>query len=534
MRGRTQQGHLSIFLFLACIVTATTASVLTCSAKLSDLCPPATESMAFTSDPIQACSECARSNEAELLSAGCTVEFVTKICKTRVIEDPVTPEDAPIPETVLPTGSTPSNPLRVFVQSGQSGCVGQASAKMMNIDDNPSYDELKGTQEGVWFSGLKGGTTKDASRFYMGPMIAGEASAAGNKFGPEVSVGRRLSDAKGDSAAPVLIIKYCWGGSNVEKEWNPRTSANSWDREKDNGTALWLLNESGGATDLSSKNHLYANLIYTVRRSLEVLHDGGIPYELSGLFWIQGSADKKRTWRQYGEDLGALFEAIRTDLGEPDLPIVDSGSAHHNIITGKVYAGSIINGCNTVLSHYKLGMVNPDDTECILSPSNPCLESTFIDFDVLNYYGYDPVMHTPEYSYLKPTGASNETFFWFKAFPSNQHAEYEGAILMGQMMANAYVRSFTDDELLVNWVEDDIGEKFPSAPCNPDVNGGKPSADNVCWMDQREETDLAEATCPDINKKQLENLSIISSSGATKGRPFIFLVSSLSAIFFVL
>ena len=477
---------------------------------------------------------CIKSNRPELLGVGCTAEIVSKICSNLVDGDDDATEDTPVPETVLPTGSTPSNPLRVFVQSGQSSCVGQASANMMNIDDNPSYDELKGTQEGVWFSGLKGGKTKDASRFYMGPMIAGEASAADNMFGPEVSVGRRLSDAKGDSAAPVLIIKYCWGGLNVEKQWNPRTSANSWDREKDNGTALWLLNESGGTTDFSSKNHLYANLIYTVRRSLEVLQDGGIPYELSGLFWIQGSADKKRTWRQYGEDLGALFEAIRTDLGEPDLRIVDSVTGYHNIITGKVYAGSIINGCNTVLSHYKLGMGNPDDTECVLSAGNACLGSTFIDFDVLNYYGYDPVIHTPEYSYLKPPGASNETFFWFKEFPFNQHAEYEGAILHGRTMANTYVRSFTDDELLVNWVEDDIGEQFPSAPCNPDINGGKPSADNVCWMDQREETDLAEATCPDIRKKQLESNDIISSSGATKGSPFIFLASSLLAIVFAL
>jgi hypothetical protein len=249
-----------------------------------------------------------------------------------------------------------------------TGCVGQASANMMNNDNNPSYDKLKGTQEGVCFSSLKEATTKDASRFYMGPMIAADASKSSNMFGPEVSIGRRLSDAKGASAAPVLIIKYYWGGSNVEKQWNPRTSANSWDREKDNGKALWLLNESGGATDLSSKDHLYANLIYTVRRSLELLQDGGIPYELSGLFWIQGSSDKFRTWRQYGEDLVAVFEAIRTDLGEPDMPIVDSGApGMHNIMSGNAFTASVINGCNTVLSDNSLGAADPDEMECALS-----------------------------------------------------------------------------------------------------------------------------------------------------------------------
>jgi hypothetical protein len=117
----------------------------------------------------------------------------------------------------------------------------------------------------------------------------------------------------------------------------------------------------------------------------------------------------------------------------------------------------------------------------------------------MNYYGYDPAINTSEYSYLKPPRASDETFYWFKEFPFNQDTEYEGKILQGRMMANAYVRSFTNDELLVDWVEDDIEEEFSSAPCNPDINDGRPSADNVCWMDQREETDLAEATCPDIS-----------------------------------
>ena len=30
---------------------------------------------------------------------------------------------------------------------------------------------------------------------------------------------------------------------------------------------------------------------------------------------------------------------------------------------------------------------------------------------------------------------------------------------------------------------------------DPNVNGGKPGPDNICWMDQREPADLVEATC---------------------------------------
>lgn len=412
---------------------------------------------------------------------------------------------SPTPETVLPTGATPSNPLRVFFLAGQSGCVGQGSVAMLDRDPNPSYSELKGIQEGVWFAGFMGGAREESSSFYIGPMIAGEASKTGGTFGPEVSIGRRLSDADVGSA-PVLVVKYCWGGSNAEREWNPQTAANSWDRDADDGTALWLLNESGGATNLRDKDHLYANLIYTARRSLEALDDGGVPYELSGLFWQQGSADKKRTWRQYGEDLVTLFSAVRTDLKAPGLPVVDLSGTHDNIVTGKTYAASVIDGCNAVVPKMSMAAADPDDTSCVIGPKNPCLESTFINFDVFNYYGWDPVLNVPPFSSLKPPGSSDDTFYWFKDFPNDQHSEYEGAILQGRVMANAYVRSFTDDELQTSWLEDDMAIQFPLAPCNPAINDGKPSEGNICWMDLREDADLAEAICPSNGSRKSTQL----------------------------
>ncbi len=470
----------------------------TCTAKLTEFCP---QSLAPTTTT---CGECAQNSIANLMNAECTISIVTEYCKAR--GNPQIPVQ--VPETVLPTGATDSNPLRVFFQAGQSGCVGQASARKMNND--PSYKELKGVQEGVWFAGLKDSYgNAQGDNFFMRQLLAGEASDNGNSMGPEVAIGKRLYDAEGGKS-PVLIVKYCWGGSNLKREWNPSTPENSWDKQRDDGTAEWLLEE--GSADLSNKKKLYANLIYTVRRSLELLDEAGIPYKLSGMFWLQGAADKDRTWREYGEDTVRLFEAVRSEVGEPSLPIVDEGAIHHNTQTGKVYATSVIAGCNSITVSMGMGAPNPDDTDCVVSASNACTGSTFINFDILNHYGYDPVTSEPEYAHLKPPGASDEEFYWYKSFPTNLHLEYEGKILQGRMLANAYIRSFTNDELTSELLRDDVAEQFPRYPCDPDVNDGKPSEGNTCWMDQRGNADLAEATCEEMNIHDSVTMSMRSSS----------------------
>ena len=265
-----------------------------------------------------------------------------------------------------------------------------------------------------------------------------------------------------------------------------------------------------GGADLNDKKHLYANLIYTVRRSLELLEEGGIPYDLSGMFWLQGSADKKRTWREYGEDSIAFFEAVRTELGEPSMPIVDNGSIHSNINTGKAYAASVIVGCNIVVPTLAMSAPDPDD-DCLPGPSNPCIDSSFLNYDIWNYYGWDPAMNAPEFADLKPPGSSDKIFHWFKNFPYDQHMEYDGKILQGRLVANAYIQSFTNDELTEDWLEDGAAQ-FPLVPCEPDVNDGKPGPDNICWMDQREAADQAEATC---SERSTLNIKSNVGRGAT-------------------
>lgn len=157
---------------------------------------------------------------------------------------------------------------------------------------------------------------------------------------------------------------------------------------------------------------MYANFMYTARRALEPLEDAGIPHKLSGLFWIQVSADRGRGWREYKTNLITLFESFRADLGEPTLPIVDASDFQdHELQTGRTSAVAVIEGYNAVEATWSLGVSNPD-----CNPY-PCLKnslnSTLLNFDALNFYGYDPVMNTPQISDWKPDSASFKTFHWF-------------------------------------------------------------------------------------------------------------------------
>eukprot|EP00578_Thalassiosira_sp_NH16_P004289 CAMPEP_0181131682 /NCGR_PEP_ID=MMETSP1071-20121207/30574_1 /TAXON_ID=35127 /ORGANISM="Thalassiosira sp., Strain NH16" /LENGTH=58 /DNA_ID=CAMNT_0023217929 /DNA_START=17 /DNA_END=189 /DNA_ORIENTATION=+ len=58
------------------------------------------------------------------------------------------------------------------------------------MNEDPEYEELQGVQEGVWFAGMKRVSSRSDTlpeHFFMGPMLAGEASNNNDKMGPEVA-----------------------------------------------------------------------------------------------------------------------------------------------------------------------------------------------------------------------------------------------------------------------------------------------------------------------------------------------------------
>jgi len=380
------------------------------------------------------------------------------------------------PGTSLPPAED-DDPLEVFLLSGQSECTGSASAAMLNEEGNEAYPLLVGTQSGVWFASWTN------NRFFIAPMQAGKGRGS---FGPEISFGQRVHEATGSR---VMVIKYCWGGSSVAKHWNPDTVHNSWDHDKDDGTAAWL--EANGPVDFTNKNSLFANLVHVARLTTEALTLAGVAYVWKAFVWVQGSADKLDTWQNIGMNTARLFDAVREHaVGIWDLPIVDTGSsAQFSLRSGKAYAGQLVKGCKVTTIEMGIGAENPDST-CQITPGNPCMESTFFNADLFNHYGWDP--NFPQE--FKPLASNDKTFKWYKAFPTDLHSEYEGMVLKGRMLAGEYIRAFTTTALPATMAAEDPALLFPWPKCTP--TSAKPTAEALCWMDQRGEAQAMKTCVP--------------------------------------
>ena len=117
------------------------------------------------------------------------------------------------------------------------------------------------------------------------------APGSGVDFGPELSLGRALADASPEDQ--VFLIKYAQGSTALHDDWAPPAGPE------------WL------------------GLQATVASALGELTQAGIPFELGGMFWMQGEGDAvDGMGAAYEANLRAFVDQVRLDLASPDLPFV--------------------------------------------------------------------------------------------------------------------------------------------------------------------------------------------------------------------
>jgi hypothetical protein len=181
--------------------------------------------------------------------------------------------------------------IPVFVVAGQSNAVGAGT------DAAALSDALKPAQPNVLFQG----------QLYPIRWRQLEPPTHGtNSFGPELTVGKTISDALGGKQ--VAVVKFACSGTNLYDQWNP-----------DAGTSL------------------YCGMQKIVKEALETLpnQQSGTTGRIAGFFWMQGESDAwaGRTTEQYEHDLRNLIKHVRADFGDPSLPFVfgliypDAGTA---------------------------------------------------------------------------------------------------------------------------------------------------------------------------------------------------------------
>ena len=180
--------------------------------------------------------------------------------------------DDPIENDLPDTDET----VQLFLLSGQSEACGAAQVTDLQ-NDATTYPYLQGEIDGTWFAGYR--YSRRPENFFISKMQAGDEKAT---FGPEISFAERMHSLTGE---PTMVMKYCNGGTNVFEDWNPDTPENSWDKDADDGTSQWMLDNAG--LKFSSKAHLFKNMVYTIRKTEETLKEGGVSFRWAGIIWVQ-------------------------------------------------------------------------------------------------------------------------------------------------------------------------------------------------------------------------------------------------------
>jgi len=219
--------------------------------------------------------------------------------------------------------------VRVYLLAGQSNMEGQA---VVDLDHERHYNGGRGNleevlsrdEEGRRFAHLRDerGTWSERDDVFVWYRKAGKQLKAGplgigyavyddpHHFGPELQFGHVVGE---DSEAPVLLVKTCWGGKSLFKDFRPPSAAG----------------ETGP---------YYTQMIAEYREAVGDI-DARFPTlkghrpELCGFVWFQGWNDMcDATGReQYAQNLELLIRDVREDRGVPSLPVVvgETGNADH-------------------------------------------------------------------------------------------------------------------------------------------------------------------------------------------------------------
>jgi Carbohydrate esterase, sialic acid-specific acetylesterase len=123
----------------------------------------------------------------------------------------------------------------------------------------------------------------------------------GATFGPEISLGHRLSELM--PGAQIALIKHAFGGTTLGVDWDP-----------------------GEAGNPGSFGPRYQEFMDTVSSGLAALaaENPGSEIRLRGMFWHQGETDSTNAAlaNAYEQNMVEFIGRVREDVGVADLPFI--------------------------------------------------------------------------------------------------------------------------------------------------------------------------------------------------------------------
>ncbi|MFT5679760.1 MAG: hypothetical protein ACI8RZ_000665 [Myxococcota bacterium] len=225
------------------------------------------------SDPVASDCDCPTSDTAPVTGDSGTDDSDTSDTDTDTDTDDSGGDDS---------GTLPPVPTQVYLLGGQSNMDGYTYATGLPPSLQVSQDDVT-----IYWSGRPLWTG-------LAPSSAASAYYDTDCFGPEVTFGRSLADARPD--ADVALIKHAVGGTDLAVCWYP------------------------GADDTDpAMGTCYADWLSTVRSGLAELEGD---YEIAGMIWMQGESDASyEPWSaDYADNLRSFIDRVREDVETDDLP----------------------------------------------------------------------------------------------------------------------------------------------------------------------------------------------------------------------
>ncbi len=196
-----------------------------------------------------------------------------------------------------------------FVSELPDDWLGEAD-RVMIYTGRMAGDNERGGGVGIWES-LRPGHG-------MGLYTDGQTNKLSNRFGPELTFGRKAAEL--NPTSNIAIIKYSRGGSASQIG---ASGYGSWDPDFDAGDGI----------------NQYDNALTAIRAALsqiDINGDGSIDHLTpSGIIWMQGEADayhSQASAEAYQANLKRMMDLLRAAFRVDDLPVVigkitDSGQA---------------------------------------------------------------------------------------------------------------------------------------------------------------------------------------------------------------
>jgi alpha-galactosidase len=245
---------------------------------------------------------------------------------------------AKVPESAFnkdPWPMVEEGPVKVFVLAGQSNMQGHAALRTLeyliyNEETAAEYEHWK-DRDGRWTERRDVWVwTTDGER--SGNLKPG-LGVNDIKMGPELGFGWVIGEQMDEQ---VLLIKTCWGGRSVKRDFLPPSAHMPPDDvlQKELENARKRSPETTMDDVKARYGKAYRDMIAHVNEVLGNLkahfpqYDEKRGYEFAGFVFFQGWNDmvdgsqREEKYAKYTERLATLIEDVRKDLKAPNLPVV--------------------------------------------------------------------------------------------------------------------------------------------------------------------------------------------------------------------